>query len=112
MRITFESHGGVAFFPGLNRPVLIDTAQLPAEERSKLEGLIQSSRFFTLPGSVGKRPRVGADLREYTLRVEDGKRDYRVRVAEPLDDPKLAQLITELRSRARANAVSRTAKGS
>lgn len=110
MRITFQSQGGVAFFPGLNRPVLIDTAQLPAEERSKLEGLIQSTRFFALPASVGKRPRGAADLCEYTLRVEDEKRDYTVRVTEPVDDPGLEQLITKLRSHARAEAASRPPK--
>src|SRR5215472_1510504 len=63
MRITFQSQGGIAFFPGLNRPVVIDTAQLPAEERSKLEGLLQSTRFFALPASVGQTRRGAADVR-------------------------------------------------
>ena len=104
MRITFQAHGGVAFFPGLNRSVNIDTSQLPAEERAKLERLIRSSDFFALPASVGKKPRGAADMREYTLRVEDEKRDHSVCVTEPVDDPGLAQLITELRSQARAAA--------
>ena len=110
MRITFQSQGGIAFFPGLNQPVVIDTAQLPAEERSKLEGLVQSTRFFALPASVGTRPRGAADVREYTLRVEDERADSTVHVTEPFDHPELEQLITELRSHARAQAVSRPAK--
>ena len=110
MRITFQSQGGIAFFPGLNRPVVIDTAQLPAEERSKLEGLLQSTRFFALPASVGQTRRGAADVREYTLRVQDETRDYTVRVTEPFDHPELEQLISELRSRARAQAASPPAK--
>jgi hypothetical protein len=104
MRITFQSQGGIAFFPKLNRPVVIDTAQLPAAERSKLEGLLQSTRFFALPPSIGQRRRGAADLREYTLRVEDETRDYTVRVVEPFDHPELEQLIAELRSHARVQA--------
>ena len=110
MRITFQSQGGIAFFPGLNRPVVIDTAQLSAEERSNLEGLVQSTSFFALPASVGKRRRGAADVREYTLRIEDETRDYTVHVTEPFDHPELEQLIMELRSHARAQAPSPPAK--
>jgi hypothetical protein len=110
MRITFQPQGGIAFFPGLNRPVAIDTAQLPAEERSKLERLIESTRFFALPSSVGARPRGAADVREYTIRVEDQKRDYTVRVVEPLEHPRLEELITELRSHARRPAAPSKSK--
>ncbi len=110
MRITFQSQGGIAFFPGLNRPVVIDTAQLSAEERSKLEVLVQSTRFFALPASIGARRRGAADVREYTLRVEDNTRDYTVHVTEPFDNPELEQLIMELRSRARAQVMSPPAK--
>jgi len=98
MRITFQSEGGVAFFPGLNKPVVIDTADLPAEKRFKLERLLQSAGFFALPASVGHRPRGAADVREYTLRVEDGTRDATVHVTEPFDHSELEQLIMELRS--------------
>jgi len=110
VQITFQSQGGIAFFPGLNRPVIIDTAQLPGEERSKLEGLLQSTRFFSLPASVGQRQRGAADIREYTLRVEDETRDHTVHVTEPFDHPELEQLIMQLRSHARAQALSRQAE--
>ena len=110
MRITFQSDGGIAFVPNLNRPVVVDTAQLPAEQRAKLEGLLQSARFYTLPASIGQRRRGAADVREYTLRVEDGTRDHTVRITEPFDHPELEQLITELRSHARAQASSPSAK--
>jgi|SRR6516162_6210876 len=110
MRITFQSQGGVAFFPKLNLPVIIDTAQLPAEERSKLEGLLQSTRFFALPPSIGQRRRGAGDMREYTIKVEDGRQDNTVRVTEPFDHPELEQLIAELRLRARAQTASQPAK--
>ena len=110
MRITFQSDGGIAFVPKLNQPVVIDTARLPAEQRTKLEGLLQSARFYALPPSIGQKRRGAADVREYTLRVEDGTRDHTVRVTEPFEHPELEQLITELRAHARTQASSSPAK--
>jgi len=104
MRITFQSHGGIAFFPKLSQPVVIETDQLPAQQRLKLEGLLQSTRFFAMPALLGKKGKGAADMREYTLRVEDGAQDHTVRVTEPFEDPQLEQLIAELRAHARAKA--------
>jgi hypothetical protein len=101
MRITFQSQGGIAFFPGLNRPVVIDTALLPAEERSKLEGLVQATRFFALPTELGTRQRGGADFREYTITVGEGIQNHTVRIIEPFENSDLEELIAELQARAR-----------
>jgi emfourin len=112
VRITFQSQGGIAFFPGLNRPVVIDTAQLPAEQRSNLEGLVQATRFFALPPTVGTTRRGAADFREYTLKVEDGVQNYTVHVTEPFENSDLEELISALQSHARAQSRSTPTKSS
>ena len=110
MRITFRSQGGIAFFPGLNEPVVIDTEKLSGEQRSKLEGLVQAARFFALPPTVGTNRRGAADLREYALTVDDGVRNYTVRVTEPFENFDLAELIMALQSHARAQLRSAPTK--
>jgi hypothetical protein len=104
MLITFQSQGGIAFFPRLNRPVVIDTASLAAEERSKLEGLVQAARFFTLPTVIGTKQRRAADVREYAITVEDGVHNHTVHITEPFENPALEELIEALASRARAQS--------
>jgi len=49
-------------------------------------------------------------MREYTIKVEDGRQDNTVRVTEPFDHPELEQLIAELHLRARAQTASQPAK--
>jgi hypothetical protein len=102
MRITFQSQGGIAFFPRLNRPVVVDTALLPTEERSKLEELVQATRFFALPTALGTRQRGAADFREYTITVKDGNQNHTVHITEPFENPDLEVLIEELQACARA----------
>ena len=93
--------GGIAYFPGLSTPVVIDTEQLPPAQRSTLEGLIRAAQFFALPATIGTKRRGAADFREYTLRVEDGPRDHTVHVTEPYENSELEDLIAALRSHAR-----------
>jgi hypothetical protein len=47
MRIRFKTEGGFAYFPGLSKPVTIDTDELPAEEAKELERLIEAADFLT-----------------------------------------------------------------
>lgn len=99
MRIRLEQSGGFAAIPGLQRPVEVDTASLPAAETAALEGLVDKTGL--LKGSLrsaGDRP-TGADQREYTLTVTDtgahGERTVHLR--DPIDDPAVAALIDRLR---------------
>jgi hypothetical protein len=55
MRVVFATSGGVAYFPGLARPVTIDAAQLPEDEARKLADLVAASRFFDQPGQAASR---------------------------------------------------------
>lgn len=86
MRVRFKAEGGFAFFPGLNRPVEVDTNELPEGEAAKLERRIGEARFFDLPAEVGEPQSGAADLRRYEVTVEDSARSHTVRVAEPVED--------------------------
>ena len=98
MQIRIQSDGGVGYFPGLAEPMIIDTARLPADEGSRLESMVGTAAFFDRPSAVGSHPPTGADMRRYSITVDDdGGRSHTVDVTEPVDDPALLALITALR---------------
>lgn len=100
MRVEFRmSSTGIAYLPGLARPVVIDSVNLPAEEAAELERLIRDANFFELPAEVG---RVGVpDARQHVITVDAGDRRHTVQVSEPADVPALQALLTFLRGKMR-----------
>jgi emfourin len=100
--INFESGGGFAHFPGLSRPVRIDTGKLAPEQADRLEGLVQRANFFEQPSEVGTPPPGAADLRSYTITVQDGDRTHTVQTSDALTDPALRDLVEHLRTHQRA----------
>jgi hypothetical protein len=100
--INFQSGGGFAHFPGLSRPVHIDTAELAPEQADRLKGLVERARFFEQPAEVGAPPPGAADLRSYTITVEDGDRTHTVQTSDALTDPALRELVEHLRTHQRA----------
>jgi hypothetical protein len=102
MRIEFEMEGGIAHFPGLSRPVVIDSEVLSAEDTQELTHLVEAAHFFERP-TVASPPRSGsADYRQYTITVEDGGRQHSIRLADPVEDPTLQPLLRFLQAKARA----------
>src|SRR5438105_4362548 len=91
MRITFKTEGGLAHFPGLAQPMTLDSADLAPEDASTLSRLVDAARFFEQAPQVGATR--GADLRLYTLRVEDGPRSHEIRVSDLHNDTALQELI-------------------
>jgi hypothetical protein len=97
--INFQTEGGFAHLPGLSRPVRIDTADLPPEQADHLKGLVERARFFEQPAEVGAPPPGAADLRSYTITVEDRDRAHTVKTSDALGDPALRDLVEHLRGR-------------
>ena len=95
MTIEFRTSGGVAYFPGLAAPVTIDTSDLPADRRAKLEGLVEDAHFFDQPADSPAR---GADYQTYTITIKDGGRAHTARVSDPVRDSAMAALIAELQA--------------
>jgi hypothetical protein len=102
MRIEFQTEGGIAHFPGLSRPVVIDSTALTAEEASELTRLLEATHFFEQPTVVGAPQSGAADYLQYTITVEEGGRQHTVRLADPVEDVTLRQLLRLLQTKARA----------
>ena len=102
MRIEFQTEGGLAYFPGLSRPVSINTDTLPQEEAADLARQVQAARFFDLPVQPRPTRRGAADYRQYTITVEEGGRQHTVQLADPITDPALQALVQTLQSKVRA----------
>ena len=56
MRIDFTQGGGLAYFPGLNKPVTIEVDRLDASEAEELKRLVEAAHFFDLPPLSARRP--------------------------------------------------------
>lgn len=102
MRIQFRMEGGIAQFPGLSKPVVIESAALSEEDAGELTRLVEAARFFERPTVVGAPPRGAADYRLYTITVEDRGRRHTVKCTDPVEDPTVQELLGFLQARARA----------
>jgi hypothetical protein len=98
LRIRFQSDGGFGYFPGLDEPVIIDTADLPPEEAARFEGLIGAADFFGRPETIGSPSPGAADVRHHTISVDDDHgRSHTVEVTEPVADAAIQALVDALR---------------
>jgi hypothetical protein len=102
MRIEFTQAGGIGYFPGLNKPVMVEVDQLGKEEAEELRRLVEAARFFDLPAAVGAPARGAADYQYYILTVEDGRRRHTVRVLVPVEDPVLDDLVRAIQKHVKA----------
>jgi hypothetical protein len=100
MRATIATEGGLAYFPGLARPVEIDAGALAPADADRLRALVEAARFLALPAQVGQAARGCADLQRHRVTVElDGQR-HTVTVVEPIADPALRDLVRFLQQKA------------
>jgi hypothetical protein len=101
MRIVFKTEGGFATFPGLNRPMTIDSTELAEQDAAELARLVEGAHFFA-QSAVANAPPVGAaDYRQYTITVEDGPRQHTVRLTDPIPAPELQALVQFLQRQVR-----------
>ena len=101
MRIEFETEGGLAYFPGLSKPVAVDSSDLPEAQAAELERLVRAVGFSALPPTVGTLSKGAADYQQYTVTVEEGGQRHTVRFTDPVDDPNHRALIDTLRTLAK-----------
>lgn len=93
MRITFSVDGGFAVFPGLSRPMSFDVDDLPAPQAAALRDAVGRSDFFARDDSRALVPPGSADVREYTITIEDGIRRRSLVVPETVEQPDLKTLL-------------------
>ncbi len=94
MRIQLKIEGGVACFPGLSKPIRLDSRDLSAEDAAELERLVREANFFALPAEQTRPQRGAADYRQYTLTVEDAGRTHTVQLTDPIENAHLSALVT------------------
>jgi len=93
LKIEFKQEGGLAFFPGLSKPVPLDLDKLDKAAAAEIKRLVEAAHFLELPASVGDPAKGAADYQHYTLTIEDGERRNSVRVLVPPSDPALRELL-------------------
>ena len=97
MRVQFKVEGGVAYFPGLSKPRVIDSDDLPAAKAERLQQLIDAVDFSQQPAAARTLPKGAADYKQYTITVEEGRRRRTIRLTDPIRDKDLAALVDYLR---------------
>ncbi len=95
MRITLITDGGLASFPGLRAPRILDLDTLPMPERDRLLALAASARALRCEAS-SEAP--GRDCRTYSLAIEDASGCTTLRVSDPVRDAKLLDLLEAVRT--------------
>jgi hypothetical protein len=106
VHVELKTEGGVAFFPGLARLFVLETAALSADEVERLAGLVDDCRFFDRE-ETARPARRGADAREYVLTIEvEGARRRTLRLRDPVA-PDLAALLDFVREKQRESRPGR-----
>lgn len=95
MKIYFKPEGGFGFFPGLNKPLELNSEKLPDDEANYLKQLVHEARFFNLPNQELEAA-YGADQKKYTIRVEDKDRQHWIQFHDAEVNPQLHNLLTYL----------------
>lgn len=88
MHVTIQRTGG---FAGIPLTKSIDAATLSAPEMDDLKRMIESARFFELPGLIPSKPQ--PDRFEYQITVEQDGKKHSVTAAEPALPPELKPLV-------------------
>lgn len=102
MRIEFSQEGGIGYFPGLNKPVMVEVDRLDSEEAEELKRLVDAAHFFDLPATIGSPTRGAADYQHVILTIEDGGRRRTIRMLVPIESPALHDLVRTVQQHIKA----------
>jgi hypothetical protein len=95
MQITYRREGGLAYLPGLSRPLQLDTAAMAEEQAARLEQLVAAADLFGRDEPAA--PAQGAaDLYSYTLTIRQGRRRRTLRLTDPINEVALQELLAYL----------------
>jgi hypothetical protein len=91
MKLVLQRSGGFAAIPALSRDIVVDTGELPPDSASELERLVAAVRLENRPTPTG-----AADIRDYRLTVDDGRRSHVLDFSDLSPDLALHELVTRL----------------
>ena len=98
MHVELTTDGGLAAFPGLATPILVDAAKLSPELSGKLEGLVNSALTEKVPRGSGKDASY-RDVRHYRITIQRGGTRDNIEA----DDPKIPPAFNALMEFVKAN---------
>lgn len=104
MRITVSMPStGIFYAPGLARPVVIDSDELPAAVAEKLKRLADDAELFAQAEAPPSAPGKRRDVQETVIIVEAEGKERTLRVSDPIGsiaNPSLREFIELVRERA------------
>ena len=101
MKVEFAREGGIAYFPGLNKPVMFDTNSLSQEDALEFQRLLDDANFFDLPFQSEAPQSRGADYFQYTIHVDNGYQDHTIQLTDPVQDPDQKALLNFITTKVR-----------
>ncbi|WP_394753844.1 protealysin inhibitor emfourin [Crenothrix sp.] len=103
MRVEFMAEGGIAYFPNLSKPIVIDSRDLSQNDAIQLKEWVDETHFFTMSPQSGKFTPGAADFRSYTITIEDDKgKKHSVKLTDPVVDPNMQQFLHFLKELAKS----------
>ncbi|SEK23754.1 hypothetical protein SAMN05216359_101127 [Roseateles sp. YR242] len=100
MKIRYQRDGGLAYLPGLQRPLEFDAQALDDPRREELSRLVTQSCFFEQPAQVGAVAKGAADHTTETLTIEMSGVAHQVRIVGTPQDEALVALLQVVRAAA------------
>ena len=100
MRVELTIDGGFAHIPGLAKPVVVDSAQLAAQDATELRRLCEAVSAIAKRKDAPQLPSI-PDGRSYRLTIEAGDVPRELAVADPIEHPAIAALIAFVQRRGR-----------
>ncbi len=92
MRVELRIDGGLAYFPGLARPVMLDGARLSAADQAELARLCRAALADPGPESAARAEAL-PDARRYRLAIDIDGETHALAAADPVAQPAVAALI-------------------
>ena len=93
--------GGLAHFPGLAKDQTVSFDDLATPERQEITSLADQTNFFSC---VASNDRARPDARTYTVGLTIDGRSRELRLAEPIQDPAMAKLVSVVRRLSKQHA--------
>jgi hypothetical protein len=102
MRIELRIDGGLAHFPGLAKPLVVDSKQLAEDDKAQAINLCHAAldaRSHAADPPSAPAPAPTADARRYRLKIELDGSTHELATTDPISNPAIAQLIAFLEDR-------------
>lgn len=99
MRIQLKTDGGIAYFPGLAKPQVLQSDDLSEADQKMLETLTDAADFFNLPPDMSGTKRGAADYQSNTLTIESAGKQHTIHFNDLTEHPGLTDLLAFIQAK-------------